>query len=128
MKKLIIKKEDFNMKQEKAIIYCAIEKCPHIFDSTIDYCNNENFNIVNSYILNTDIKKYAKRSVQDMLKFINKQCIIIDLASKPGGVDFEEANKLGLVTNWALALPGKVAPKTAAKYIFETIKNNFDLL
>ena len=51
MKKLIIKKEDFNMKQEKAIIYCAIEKCPHIFDSTIDYCNNENFNIVNSYIL-----------------------------------------------------------------------------
>ncbi len=61
------------MKQEKAIIYCAIEKCPHIFDSTIDYCNNENFNIVNSYILNTDIKKYAKRSVQDMLKFINKQ-------------------------------------------------------
>ncbi len=62
------------------------------------------------------------------LKFINKQCIIIDLASKPGGVDFEEANKLGLVTNWALALPGKVAPKTAAKYIFETIKNNFDLL
>lgn len=61
------------MRQEKAVIYCATEKCPHIFDNTIDYCNNENFNIINSYILNTDIKKYAKRSVQDMLKFINKQ-------------------------------------------------------
>lgn len=61
------------MKQEKAVIYCATEKCPHIFDNTIDYCNNENFNIINSYILNTDIKKYAKKSVQDMFKFINKQ-------------------------------------------------------
>ena len=61
------------MKQEKAIIYCAIEKCPHIFDKTIEYCNNKNFDIINSYILNTDIKKYSKKSVRDMLKFIKKQ-------------------------------------------------------
>ena len=64
------------MKQEKAIIYCAIEKCPHIFDSTIDYCNNENFNIVNSYILNTDIKglnlyKMKKRKRQESIETIN---------------------------------------------------------
>lgn len=58
------------------------------------------------------------------LKLINKNCIIIDLASKPGGIDFEEANKLELQTEWALALPGKVAPRTSAKYIFDAINQN----
>lgn len=56
------------------------------------------------------------------LNLIQKECIIIDLASKPGGVDFDEANRLGLKTDWALALPGKVAPKTSAKYIYDIIK------
>ncbi len=56
------------------------------------------------------------------LGLIKNECILIDLASKPGGIDFEEANKLKLKNEWALALPGKVAPKTAAKYIFEIVK------
>ena len=57
------------------------------------------------------------------LNLINSDCLIIDLASKPGGIDFVKANELGLKTEWALALPGKVAPKTAANYIYEIIKN-----
>ncbi len=57
------------------------------------------------------------------LNLINTDCLIIDLASKPGGVDFTKARELGLKTEWALALPGKVAPKTAANYIYEVIKN-----
>ena len=61
------------------------------------------------------------------LNLINKQSIIIDLASKPGGIDFETAKKLDLQVDWALALPGKVASKTAAKYIYETMKNSFSL-
>ena len=52
---------------------------------------------------------------------IKKDCIIIDLASKPGGVDFEKAKELGINVMWALALPGKVAPYTAAKYLKDTI-------
>lgn len=56
------------------------------------------------------------------LKLVKKESIIIDLASKPGGIDFEEADRLGLQNEWALALPGKVAPKTSAKYIHEIIK------
>jgi dipicolinate synthase subunit A len=59
---------------------------------------------------------------ENCLKNVNKECWIIDLASKPGGVDFETAQKLGIKTEWALALPGKVAPKTSAKYIYEIIK------
>jgi dipicolinate synthase subunit A len=51
------------------------------------------------------------------LEKVNRDCLIIDLASKPGGVDFDVANKFGIKTNWALGLPGKVASKTAAKYM-----------
>lgn len=58
------------------------------------------------------------------LEKIKKECLIIDLASKPGGVDFNKANSLGIKTNWALGLPGKVAPKTAARYMKRIIENN----
>ena len=57
------------------------------------------------------------------LKNINKECLIIDLASKPGGVDLEQAKTMGLKTIWALSLPGKVAPLTAAQAIKETVYN-----
>ena len=36
-------------------------------------------------------------------------CLVIDLASKPGGVDFDAAARLGVKAFWALSLPGKVA-------------------
>lgn len=52
---------------------------------------------------------------------IPQETIIIDLASKPGGVDFEVAKRMSKNVTWALSLPGKVAPKTSAKFIFDTI-------
>lgn len=55
------------------------------------------------------------------LKYINKECTIIDLASAPGGIDFELAKEMGLNVVWALALPSKVAPKSAAKYLKDAI-------
>lgn len=70
------------------------------------------FNTIPSIILSTD-----------MLNKIRNECLIIDLASKPGGVDFERANQLGLKAIWALSLPGKVAPVTAAEFIKETVYN-----
>lgn len=50
-------------------------------------------------------------------------CMIIDLASKPGGVDLETAGELGKKVIWLLSLPGKVAPKTAGEIIKNTIIN-----
>ena len=47
--------------------------------------------------------------------------LIIDLASLPGGCDFEAAKKLNIKAIHALSLPGKTAPLTAAKIITETI-------
>lgn len=52
-----------------------------------------------------------------------KDALIIDLASKPGGVDMEAAKDLGVKVIWALGLPGKVAPVTAGNIIKETICN-----
>lgn len=57
------------------------------------------------------------------LEKLNKECLTIDLASKPGGVDFKAAEELGARVIWALALPGKVAPITAAQVIKETVYN-----
>ena len=50
-------------------------------------------------------------------------CLVIDLASKPGGVDFDAAARLGVKVIWALSLPGKVAPVTAGQCIQTTIYN-----
>ena len=54
---------------------------------------------------------------------LQSDALIIDLASKPGGVDFDTASRLGRKTVWALSLPGKVAPITAGDMIACTIRN-----
>ena len=50
-------------------------------------------------------------------------CLILDLASKPGGVDLSAAADLGRTVIWALSLPGKVAPVTAGAAIQTAIYN-----
>jgi len=70
------------------------------------------FNTIPSIVLNNEV-----------LKALNSNCLIIDLASKPGGVDFEKAKEIGLKAIWALSLPGKVAPVTAAEFIKDTTYN-----
>lgn len=58
---------------------------------------------------------------EEELTYLKKDCFIIDLASSPGGVDRMAAEKQGIKTIWALALPGKVAPLTSAEFIKDTI-------
>lgn len=53
----------------------------------------------------------------DKLKLINKKCPIIDLASSPGGVDYQSALELGITAYLAPGLPGKVAPITAGNIL-----------
>lgn len=54
---------------------------------------------------------------------IRRDALVIDLASKPGGVDFEVAKELGIHVVWALSLPGRIAPVTAGIIIKDTITN-----
>ena len=61
---------------------------------------------------------------RERLKQIKKDCLVIDLASKPGGVDVDTARELGINFEWALALPGKVAPVTAAEHIKRVVNGD----
>lgn len=60
---------------------------------------------------------------EERLAELKAGCLVIDLASKPGGVDMEAARQLGVRVIWALSLPGKTAPVTAGKAILNTIYN-----
>lgn len=60
------------------------------------------------------------------LKHMNSNVLLIDLASSPGGIDGKMAVNMGLKFVWALALPGKIAPTSSAKFIKETIYNILD--
>lgn len=60
---------------------------------------------------------------REELSDLKSGCLVIDLASKPGGVDFSAAAELGVKAIWALSLPGKVAPVTAGLAIKSTIYN-----
>lgn len=56
-----------------------------------------------------------------MLELVGRDTFILDLASAPGGTDFACAGEKGIKAVQALGLPGKVACKSAAVYIYETI-------
>jgi len=56
----------------------------------------------------------------------DKECLYIDLASLPGGIDFEAAERFGLKAERALGLPGKYAPKSAACIIKKAIYNSIE--
>ncbi len=58
---------------------------------------------------------------ENRLKYVKKECTILDLSSTPGGVDRNAARRMGLKLIWALSLPGKVAPMTSAEFIKETL-------
>lgn len=60
---------------------------------------------------------------EEQLSRLSQDCLVVDLASKPGGVDFTTAARLGIRAVWALSLPGKAAPITAAEIIKDTILN-----
>ena len=84
------------------------------FDRLID--SLKTFNV----IINT---APAPVLMENELKQISKDAIILDLASKPGGTDFIKAKELGIKAIHALSLPGKYSSKSAAEYIEDVIYN-----
>lgn len=88
------------------------------------YLSNLSDSLKNKYdiIFNTIPSIILKERELKILKENNNNCIIIELASKPGGIDLKEAEKNRIKVIYAQGLPGKVAPNTAAKYIKETLE------
>ena len=60
---------------------------------------------------------------EERLQYVKKDCLLIDLASNPGGIDKKAVKDQKLKFVWALSLPGKVAPTTSAEFIKDTIYN-----
>ena len=60
---------------------------------------------------------------ETILKNMRRDCVVVDIASAPYGVDFAAAKALGLDAFAAGSLPGTVAPKSAGIIIGETILN-----
>ena len=69
-------------------------------------------------IINTIPVKILKG---EKLKLLHPECFVLDLASKPGGIDYNDAINYGVKHMHALGVPGKVAPKTAGLYIKECV-------
>lgn len=55
------------------------------------------------------------------LRETREDCVILELASAPGGVDLEAARELGRQVIRAPGLPGKVAPRSAAAAIRDSV-------
>ncbi|MCA0969088.1 dipicolinic acid synthetase subunit A [Halobacillus litoralis] len=56
-----------------------------------------------------------------VIKQLPSHALIVDLASKPGGTDFDFAEKRGIKALLAPGLPGIVAPKTAGRIIADVM-------
>ncbi|MCL6580490.1 MAG: dipicolinate synthase subunit DpsA [Firmicutes bacterium] len=54
---------------------------------------------------------------EEILSRLGPCTVVVDLASAPGGTDFEAARRLGIEAVLAPSLPGRVAPETAAGYL-----------
>jgi len=63
-------------------------------------------------------KVIGKQTIQEL----PAHSMIIDLASKPGGTDFDYAKQRGIKAILSKSLPGSVAPKTAGKILADVIK------
>ncbi|MBE6766169.1 MAG: dipicolinate synthase [Ruminococcaceae bacterium] len=71
-------------------------------------------------IFNTAPQPLFTRNILTRLK---SDCVFIELASPPFGIDFEAAEELGIKVIKASGLPAKTAPEAAAEIIYDTVKN-----
>lgn len=55
------------------------------------------------------------------LSRLNSECVLIEVASAPFGIDFQAAKEMAFKVIKAGSLPGKVAPKTAGEIIGRSI-------
>lgn len=86
--------------------------------------NEIHLNNLRDHIGNMDIIVNTVPSIlldESALELVKKDILILDLASLPGGVNHSYAKQIGIKSIHALGIPGKIAAKSAAEYIFETI-------
>lgn len=60
-----------------------------------------------------------------MLGYVRKNCLILDLASVPGGVDYKEAEEMGIEAVLLPGLPGKYAPASLGECMAKKMIESF---
>ncbi len=64
---------------------------------------------------------------REILQTVPKNCVFIDLASAPGGIDIGAAHELGVRTVWGTALPGKCTPESAGEILAQTVMELWEI-
>lgn len=72
------------------------------------------------FIFNTIPECILKRS---LLSHISPECTIVDIASAPGGLDYNYAIRHQINATLYLGIPGKIAPKSSATILYDIILN-----
>lgn len=72
-----------------------------------------------SYLFNTVPSQILGKTI---LKELERDIVIIDIASGKGGVDYEYCREKGIRAEHCLGLPGRYAPKTSAEILYEYIR------
>lgn len=96
-------REDANIKGSKAYPITELSRLANSFDIIINTVPSEIF-------------------TEEIIKNINENCKVIELASAPYGMDFELMRKNGIDVIKAFGLPGKYTPKTAGEIIGKRIE------
>lgn len=77
------------------------------------------------YIFNTVPALVIKK---DTISKLKRDCVIIDIASYPGGVDFNEARYHNIKALLKLSIPGRVSPASSGYILSDCIENNLKKL
>lgn len=109
-----------------AKVTCAARK-----DEDLAWIRAYGHNVTNINTIGENLSKYdiIINTVPHMvlnaerLGYVRDDCLLIDLASNPGGIDKIAAKDRNMKLIWALALPGKVAPVTTAEFLKDTVYN-----
>ena len=120
-KTLALKLKGLNTK----ICVCARRKEDLILANSQGYSTASLHNLIMKisgfdYIFNTIPMKILDK---ELLKKVSLNALILDIASMPGGVDKEAADKYGIKVIHSLGIPGKYAPKSSGIAIAENLLN-----
>ena len=88
----------------------CIEVKERVLQKEKDVCYDYIFNTAPAMLVD-------KRFLQEQKNTVT----IIDIASAPGGVDYEACKEFGIMAKNCLSLPGKYAPKTSAYILAERV-------
>lgn len=74
------------------------------------------FNTIPSMVLNAE-----------MIAKVSADAIIIDIASAPGGTDFDACNRMGIKAKLSLGIPGRYSPKTSANILLGGMMSSLEI-